>query len=611
MSKEVMQRETVTTEGDRLDSWKEIAAYLGRQVRTVQRWEKQEELPVHRHQHDKFSTVYAYKSELDEWLIRRAALAASTNDGLLETIDATTPDDLTRDDANPPEIPTPVSAGRFFSTRAMPVALLAVLIVIALTVYLTGWRPASRNSTAGARIRLAVLPFENLGAGQDQEWFSDGLTEEMITQLGRLQPERLGVIGRASVMRYKATKKSLEEIGTELNVDYILEGSVRRESDRVRVTAQLIRVSDQMHLWAGAYDKDLPGALALQSEVATRIAHSFAPKLLENSSVISPRASTDNAAALDEYLKGRYTWNRGGGKAFEKSLEYFEQAVKLDPEFALAYTGLAEAHAMLGRYGIRPSSDTFPKAKAAAEKAIELDETLAEAHSALALVNFYWDWNWGMAEREFLRAIEINPALANAHHGYAHFLSAMGRHDEAISEVRLAQQLEPLSATINSDAGWFYYRARRFPEAIAVCRRAIEIEPTFSSAQSCIIDSLIHQGRFNEAWSEAKSFLKSPEDVRMVAKLSDADPKEAIRKIRLWRLGQMKQRAKSEYIPPYQFVSVYAGLNERDSTFEWLEKGYVARDRIVLLMKVHPMFDELRSDPRFDDLMRRVGLPVS
>ena len=324
-----MQRETFAVEADRLDSWKEIAAYLGRQVRTAQRWEKHEELPVHRHQHDKFSTVYAYKSELDEWLICRAALAVSTDDRLLETIDATTPDDLTQDDAAPevhsPEIPTPVSASRFFN-KAMPVAILVGLIVIALAVYLIGWRASSRNSIAGARIRLAVLPFENLSRNQDQEWFSDGLTEEMITQLGRLQPERLGVIGRASVMRYKATKKSLEEIGGELNVDYILEGSVRRESDRVRVTAQLIRVSDQMHLWAGAYDKDLPGALALQSEVATRIAHSFAPKLLENSPAISPRASTDNAAALDEYLKGRYTWNRGGGKAFEKSLEYFEAA---------------------------------------------------------------------------------------------------------------------------------------------------------------------------------------------------------------------------------------------------------------------------------------------
>lgn len=606
-----MQRETVAVESDRLDSWKEIAVYLGRQVRTVQRWEKQEELPVHRHQHDKFSTVYAYKSELDEWFASRAALAASNNVADAQAIDATIRDDSTQGDATPVTNLPGKPASRFFSNKAIGIALAVSLVVVAAAAYLVGWRASSRNTVAGARIRLAVLPFENLGGNQDQEWFSDGLTEEMITQLGRLQPERLGVIGRASVMRYKTTKKSLEEIGGELNVDYILEGSVRRESDRVRVTAQLIRVSDQMNLWAGTFDKDLPGVLAIQSEVATSIARSFAPKLLENPSVISPRASTDNAAALDEYLKGRYSWNRGGGKAFEKSLEYFEAAIKLDPEFALAYTGLAEAHAMLGRYGIRPSADTFPKAKAAAEKAIAMDGTLAEAHSALALVNFYWDWNWEGAEKEFLRAIEINPALANAHHGYAHFLSAMGRHDEAISEVKLAQQLEPLSATINSDAGWFYYRARRFPEAITVCRRALEIEPTFSSAQSCIIDSLIHEGRLNEAWSEAKNFLKSPEDIAMVAKLAGTEPKEAIRKIRLWRLEQMKQRSKSEYVPPYQFVSAYTGLGERDSAFEWLEKGYVARDRIVLLMKVHPMFDEIRSDPRFNDLMRRVGLATS
>lgn len=613
MSKEVMQRETAVVAGDRLDSWKEIAVYLGRQVRTVQRWEKQEELPVHRHQHDKFSTVYAYKSELDEWMKRRATLAASSSDAQLSDthIDVLTPDDFIHHPvADPPKIPASGRASNLFSSKATPIALLLGLIVIAAAC-LIGWRVFFTSPISSSRIRLAVLPFENLGGNQDQDWFSDGLTEEMITQLGRLQPERLGVIGRASVMRYKATQKSLEEIGRELNVDYILEGSVRRESDRVRVTAQLIRASDQTHLWAGTFDKDLPGVLALQSEVATRIAHSFAPKLLSGSSVISPRASTGNAAALDEYLKGRYTWNRGTGKAFEKSLEYFEKGVQLDPQFALAYSGLAEAHAMIGRYGIRPPADTFPKAKAAAEKAIELDDSLAEAHAALALVKFYWDWNWDGAEKEFLRAIEINSALANAHHGYAHFLSAMGRHDEAISEVKLAQQLEPLSATINSDAGWFYFRARRFDEAITVCRRVLEIEPAFSSAQTCIVDALIHEGRFNEAWSEARSFLKSPEDVAMIAKLTESDPKEAIRKIRHWRLEQMKQRAKSEYVSPYQFASVYAGLNERDSAFEWLEKGYVARDRIVLLLKVHPMFDEIRSDPRFDNLIRRVGLPAS
>lgn len=568
--------------GERLDSWKEIASYLGREVRTVQRWEKREGLPVHRHQHDKSGTVYAYKGEMDEWLNRRKP-----------------------PDSAPPEAETRVS------TRTLAIAASIFLFIGLLVVaYFVGRRSASSDLPV-AKKRLLVLPFKNLSPEREQEWFSDGLTEEMITQLAGLRPESLAVIGRTSSVQLKSTDKTLAQIGEELNVDLILEGSVRREGDHVRVTAQLIDARDESHLWAESYDRDLPGALAVQTEVSRLVARSLGTRLLNSESLPPARAVSNNTVALEAYLRGRYQWNRGSAEGFQKSVESFQAAIKADDQFALAYAGLAAGWVMSGRYGIRPPAECFSLAKDAAEKALSLDAKLAEAHAALAEVKFYGEWDFKAAEEKFLRAIELNRGLASAHHGYAHFLSEMCRHDEAITEVKRAQEMEPLSATINSDAGWFYYRARRYEEAINQCRRVLEMEPQFSSSEICIIQALEKMGRFEEARSEAKKFFASAGLDKRAAALSLADPRLALKNLRRVELEELKQMSRNQSIMPFQFAFVYALLEEKDLTIEWLEKSVTAHDHVALQMNAHPAFDCVRDDPRFNDLLRRMGMKAN
>ncbi|MEW6210865.1 MAG: tetratricopeptide repeat protein [Acidobacteriota bacterium] len=566
-----------SSNGERLDSWKEIASYLGREVRTVQRWEKREGLPVHRHQHDKLGTVYAYKGELEEWLNRRK-----------------------------PTIPQQPAR---FNTRTIAIAVsIFLLIGLIAAAYVIG-RKSATTDTPAVKKRLLVLPFKNLTPDSEQEWFSDGLTEEMIAQLAALRPESLAVIGRASSAYFKSSEKSIAQIGEELNVDFVLEGSVRREGERVRVTAQLIDARDESHLWAESYDRDLPGALTFQEEVSRRIARSLGNRLLDGKS--ASRVVSHNPVAVEAYLRGRYQWNRGTREGFEKSIESFQEAARADDRFALAYAGLAQAWMMTGRYGIRPPAQCFSLAKDAAEKAIALDARLAEARAVLAQVKFYWEWDFKASEEEFLRAIEINPGLASAHHAYAHFLSEMSRHDEAIAEVKRAQEMEPLSATINSDAGWFYYRARRYEEAIRECRRVMEMEPQFSSSAICIVQALEKMGRFEEARQEAKKFFASAGMDKRAAALGATDPRVALRDLRRVELEELKRMSRNQTVMPFQFAFVYALLEEKDSTIEWLEKSVTARDHVALLMGAHPAFDCVRDDPRFTDLLRRMGMRAS
>ncbi len=565
-----------SSNGERLDSWKEIASYLGREVRTVQRWEKREGLPVHRHQHDKSGTVYAYKGELDDWLGGR----------------------------KPPDA-APEAKPRVDSRRLAIAVSLFLFVGLIGAAYFIGRRSATTDLPV-VKKRLLVLPFKNLSPDAAQEWFSDGLTEEMITQLAALRPESLAVIGRTSSERFKSSDKSIAQIGEELNVDLILEGSVRREGERVRVTAQLIDTRDQSHLWAESYDRDLPGALTVQKDVSRLVALSLGTRLLDGES--QARTISNNTVAVEAYLRGRYQWNRGNREGFEKSVESFQAAAKADDQFALAFAGLAAGWVMSGRYGIRPPAQCFALAKDAAEKALSLDARLAEARVALAQVKYYWEWDFKEAESEFLRAIEINPGLAVAHHGYAHFLSEMNRHDEAIAEVKRAQEMEPLSATINSDAGWFYYRARRYKEAITECRRVLEIEPQFSSAEICIIQALEKMGRYEEARQEAKNLFAATGMKKRAAALGLADPKDALKNLRRVELEELKQMSRNQSVIPFQFAFVYALLEDKDLTIEWLEKSVAARDHVALLINAHPAFDCVRDDPRFDELLRRTGM---
>lgn len=491
------------------------------------------------------------------------------------------------------------------------VGIFAVAALVAAASLFWSMREPRPPALSAGKVMLAVLPFENLSATPDQDYFSDGLTEEMIARLGQLEPARLGVIARTSAMTYKGSNKDIRVIGRELGVDYVLEGSVRREADRVRITAQLIKVSDQTHLWAESYDRTSAGALTIQGEVASRIASSLAIELLPALGD-KPVAAATTPEAHDAYLKGRYLWNKGATAGIKKSIEYFEQAIEKDPRYALAYAGLADSYRLAGMYNIIRPREALPRSGAAAARAVELDETCAEAHAALGSFRFWFEWNWAEAEREFRRAIELNPSYGPAHHDYAWFLVVMGRMDEGVAEMRRAQELDPLSPLANADVGWVYLRARRYDEAIEQMKRTLELEPNSHSAESCLEQAYLYTGRYTEALEAARnSMTRAGASAEEVKAIDHADPKEAVRNVQRWRLKRRLKAAAKNNLSAYGFATLYAGLGEKEQAFDWLEKAFEERDLMLVSIKADPVYDSLRTDGRFDRLLSRMGFPDS
>lgn len=469
-------------------------------------------------------------------------------------------------------------------------------IVVALIVASFVWRSFNRTIPR-SKVMIAVLPFENL-SGAEQDYFADGMTEEMIAQLGRIQPERLGVIARTSVMTYKGTKKDITRIGSELGVGFVLEGSVRREEEKVRITAQLIQVSDQTHLWSQTFDRAANDALSSQSDVADKIASALAIELLKDKN----REASSNAEAVDAYLRGRYLWNRGDRESVAKSVEYFKQAVEKDSLYAAAFAGLADSYRLLGMFYVMLPSEGYPKAKEAALRAIELDSASAEAYVSLGTIAFRYEWNWEEAERNFLRAIEINPSLGMAHHDYSWFLVSMGRVDEGIEQMKLAQRLDPLSPLANSDVGWVYLMARRYDEAIEQIKRTLEIEPRFGSALACLERAYTLKGQHREA---LEVLLR--ETGQESAVIQPNDPQQAVKAVYRERLERRLESMEKTRRSSYNLALLYAAVDERDRAFEWIEKAFEERDPMLVSIKADPAFDALRADPRFDRLLRRMG----
>ncbi len=489
-------------------------------------------------------------------------------------------------------------------------AVAAMALIAILSVAYFAWRSYWPRPLAPARkIMLAVLPFENLGGDPEKDYFSDGLTEEMIAQLGGMQPRRLGVIARTSAMRYKHTDKGIDQIGRELGVEFILEGSVRHMGDRVRITAQLIQVKDQTHLWAESYERDLAGVLALQTEAAGRIGRSLALELLPERQVdrARARAATTNSAAYETYLKGRYHWHKGSAEERRKAREYFEQAVQIDPNYAPAYADLA------GYYWATtdlPRKMAMPKAKEYALKALELDDTLTQAHTALAGIRFYGEWDWSGAESEFKRALALNPSDAEAHRIYSFYLLTLGRFEEALLEVRRSEELDPLSLLASVNAGWAFYFARQYDRAIEQCQKALELDADSDGAHACLGQSYRAQGmhKLAVAESERAVVLSSRHPARLVglARAYSVSSRKADAKKVLAELGE---RAKHSYVPPYLFAMTHAALGEVDQALAALEQGYAERDIYMTWLKVDDAFDALRGEPGFRNLLRRMGFP--
>lgn len=448
---------------------------------------------------------------------------------------------------------------------------------------------------------VAVLPFENLSGDGEQDYFSDGMTEEMIAQLGRLHPQSLGVIARTSAMTYKGVNKDIARIGRELGVDFVVEGSVRREQDRIRITAQLIQVSDQTHLWSESYDRSSGDALKVQGEVADQIAHALAIRLLAGKESESRHSAS--AEAVEAYLRGRYLWNKGGTENVGRSVEYFQQAIEKDSNYAAAFAGLADSYRLLGMYFALLPAEAYPKAREAALRAIKLDPASADAYVSLGSIKFRYEWKWEEAERDFQRALEMNPSLGMAHHDYAWFLVAMERFDEGIAHMKLAQRLDPLSPLANSDVGWIFLMARRYDEAIEQIKRTLELEPSFSSALACLERAYTLTGQSREA---LETLLK--ETGEDGASIRDRDPAQSMKLLYRRRLERKLAAMKTGLSSPYNTATICMAAGERNQALEFLERAYNERDPMLVAARTDPAFDDLRANPRFVDLLRRIGL---
>ncbi|HKP87706.1 MAG TPA: winged helix-turn-helix domain-containing protein [Blastocatellia bacterium] len=504
-----------------------------------------------------------------------------------------------------PAAPVPASRHERRRLRAGAVIFVTALIVAG---YFAWQRYAPRAGPAKAKVMLAVMPFENLSRDPDEDYFSDGMTEEMIAQLGSLQPARLGVIARTSAMTYKRGDKDVRQIGGELNVDYILEGSVRREGDRVRITAQLIQISDQTHLWSESYERNQQDALTVQSEVARSIARALALEFLppEKTGTVSDTSMT---TAHDAYLKGRYLWNKGRADDIEKSISQYERAIEIAPDYGLAYAGLADSYILLGMYRRPSPMEAYPKAKDAAMRALVLDDKLAEARTSLGTILFRFDWDWPGAEAEFKRAIDLNPSYSRAHHDYAWFLVAMQRFDEAVAEIKRACELDPLSPLANSDVGWVYLRARRYDDAIEQIQRTLELEPNFASAEGCLERAYAMKGEHRKALDQArKAMLRAGASPEELAALDNSDAAEGMKSVARWRLKRLNDPSRKWSASPYSIAQYQAELGEKDAALASLERAVSERDSEVVSLLVDPAFDNLRSSARFADLLRRVGL---
>jgi len=457
------------------------------------------------------------------------------------------------------------------------------------------------------KVILAVLPFDNLSRDPDQEFFSDGLTEEMIAQLGKLNPERLTVIARGSVAKYKDSRLAVNQIGRELHADYLVQGSVRRASDRVRITVQLIQVRDQTDLWAESYDRELKDILTLQDSVSRTIANQIHITLTPGQQTRLQGRNLD-PEAYEAYLKGRYYWNKRTGDGLQKALIYFQQAINKDPTYGAAYSGLADCNSGLAWHGFKSPAEALPRANAAALKAIEIDPQSAEAHASLGLVLTH-RWEWTGAEAEFKRALRLDPRYANAHHWYGDYLSIMGRHDEALLEARQALELDPLNLMIGTWVGRRYYLARKYDLAIEQGRNTVELDAHFAAAHLLLGENYVQVGLHEQGLAELQTAASLSGDSPLyLAQVAVAHAAAGRKTEALQIVAQLQAISSTRYVSPYGLAQIYAALSDKEQTFKWLQNAYDDRAVWMSYLAVDPVFDSLRSDQRFQDFLRRVQL---
>ena len=580
--------------GRRLESWKEIAAYLGRDVTTVRRWEKREGMPVHRHVHDKGGSVYAFSSELDAWLQSRKLRLEEEDEG---------------DKAE-----TPVDAESDHRPKGTPQALLRLVLagmaaLVLLSVTYVRIRSHAGNSRQAKISSLAVLPLKNLSGDSTQEYLADGMTEALIGRLSGIRDLR--VISRTSVMRFKDTQLSVPEIARTLRVDAIVEGSIIREGSRIRIHAQLIRGATDEHIWSEEYPREYRSLLEVQEEVARRIAEQIQISLTPEDRARLASTHPVDPEAHENYLKGRYYFNQRTGDALNKSIASFQQAIARDSRYALAYSGLADAYAMLGFRGAFPSKDALSRAKTAALKAIELDETLTEPHASLAFIAETHEWDWATAEREYKRALELNPSDARTHNWYAGYLMYVGRFDDGISEAKCARDLDPLSLPINNALAGRLLAGSRYDEALKQVQKTLELDAHFAPAHQTLGWVYLHSGKQEEAIREFQNALQlsgtADADLQLDLGIAYAvtGKRDEARRI----LAKLENLHEQRGVPSGSVAILHGALGESNEAFAWLEKAYEERDPQLTYIKAGRRFEPLRKDPRFTELVHRVGLP--
>jgi TolB-like protein/Tfp pilus assembly protein PilF len=487
----------------------------------------------------------------------------------------------------------------------IPALVVVALAIIAVAI----WRPWSQKETVpipSDKPSIAVLPFEDLSPQKDQEYFCDGLAEELINRL--INIENLRVPARTSAFSFKGKDKDIREIGEKLNVEMVLDGSVRKAGNKLRITAQLVKAADGYPVWSKIYERNIEDTFALQDEISLAIIDNLKVKLLKEGQLKLTKRYTENIEAYDLYLKGRFFWNKRTEDGLKKAIEYFEQAIEVDANYALAYAGIADSYNLLAIYSYIQPHEAYPVAKKAAQKAMEIDETISEAHTSLASVLRYYDWNWEEAEKEFKRAFELNPNNVTSHHWYALYLIIFGRFDEAIREMKRAQELDPLSLIINTDLGLTFCYARQYDLAEKQCLKTLEIDPNFWKTYRILGQIYIQKEMFKEAIAEFNKSIKLNYSQGAHALMGYVWGMLNRRDQALRILDELHKQSKIKYVSNVYIAILYISLARKDEALELLEKAYEEHDPGLTFIRVNPIYDTLRSDPRFKELIKKIGL---
>jgi TolB-like protein/Tfp pilus assembly protein PilF len=500
---------------------------------------------------------------------------------------------------------------RLRSSRWLWISAVALALIALGLIWYQFVRPAASSVHGAQREKsLIVLPLENLSGDKDQDYFADGMTDELIANLAKIRSLR--VISRSTAMAYKGTRKPLSQIAKELSVDAVVEGTVLRVGNRIRITAELVQVSTDQHLWADTYESQMEDVLTLQNRVSSAIVSEIRINLTPEEEERLAKTPAVAPEAYENYLKGRYYWNKRSDENLTKAIAYFEQATHEDPQYALAYAGLSDCYAIISAeiFGTMPAAEAAPKAKASALRSLQIDPSMAEAETSLATVKFNYDWDWAGAEEGFRQAIQHNPSYATAYQRYSLYLIAMGRFEDSFEQINKARDLDPLSISINFSLGWRLYLARQYDRAIQQLRNTSEMDPTYELPHLVLGMSYAQKGDFKAAIAELRQAVELSHGTPLtVSALANAYARSGDRTDAEKLLAQLSVASASRYVSPYYLALGYVGLGDDETALDWLEKAFNDRSNGLVFMKVEPALDNLRRNPRFLALQHKLDFP--